>query len=350
MEEYQLRDDVRGVEISPVTSADTVYMSDRRLSGIVNGKQDIDKMQSVISASAVNYPSSKAVMDYAASKAQVTRIALNVGFADKIKDTATTLEDLSNKVSIINVIDGDRIAGCILPSSQTGQIGWLYEFEEGWMLTKDVSSYEVGEHTWEDLLWYLDANSSKIMTYERMLETTGDKSQLTTTDKSNLVNAINEVKQGGGGGGSEWELKQTITIDGSEGNPIEIHMPEGCKEMRIMLSAPASSAANSMTIYCMYAQSASSATPYFGFYDLYPGTSACRLDLSLLLCGGGYAEIQGAFMTTNTETKNMTTLIHSGIANNSPSNVYGGVFESWRFIRIQRATMNVGTTIKVFGR
>lgn len=129
----------------------------------------------------------------AASKAQVTRIVLNVGFTDKIKDTATTLEDLSNKVSIINVIDGDRIAGCILPSSQTGQIGWLYEFEEGWMLTKDVSSYEVGEHTWEDLLWYLDAHSSKIMTYERMLETTGDKSQLTTEDKSTLVAAIDEI-------------------------------------------------------------------------------------------------------------------------------------------------------------
>ena len=141
----------------------------------------------------------------AASKAQVTRIALNVGYTDKIKDTATTMRELSERVSIINVLDGDIIAGCILPSSQTGTIGWLYEFEEGWMLTKDISGYVIGEHTWEDLLWYLDANSSKIMTYERMLETTGDKSQLTTTDKSNLVNAINEVAQGGGGG-SEWKL------------------------------------------------------------------------------------------------------------------------------------------------
>lgn len=197
----------------------------------------------------------------AASKAQVTRIALNVGFTDKIKDTATTLEDLSNKVSIINVIDGDRIAGCILPSSQTGQIGWLYEFEEGWMLTKDVSSYEVGEHTWEDLLWYLDANSGKIVNAIRLALITGDLSQLTTEDKStlvaainevnadkassaaltaevtrataaegalsgeigdlsslqttakdNLVNAINEVAQGGGGGGSEWEFIKDIVI------------------------------------------------------------------------------------------------------------------------------------------
>lgn len=199
----------------------------------------------------------------AASKAQVTRIALNVGFTDKIKDTATTLEDLSNKVSIINVIDGDRIAGCILPSSQTGQIGWLYEFEEGWMLTKDVSSYEVGEHTWEDLLWYLDANSGKIVNAIRLALITGDLSalttedkstlvaainevnadkassaaltaevtrataaegalsgeigdlsSLTTTDKSNLVNAINEVAQGGGGG-SEWELVNEFVTDAS---------------------------------------------------------------------------------------------------------------------------------------
>ena len=39
MEEYQLRDDVRGVQISPVTSADTVYLSDRRLSGVIGEMQ-----------------------------------------------------------------------------------------------------------------------------------------------------------------------------------------------------------------------------------------------------------------------------------------------------------------------
>ena len=168
------------------------------------------------------------------------------------------------------------------------------------------------------------------------------------TDFKNIGTAFGGAQ--GGGGSSEWGLKKTITIDGSEGNPIQIDMPEGCKEMRMMLSAPASSAANSITIYCQYAQSASAAIPYFGFYDLYPGTSACRLDMSLLLCGGGYAEVKGAFMTNKDETKNMTTLIHSGITNTSPSNIYGGVFESWQSIRIQRATMNIGTTIKVFGR
>lgn len=129
----------------------------------------------------------------AASKAQVTRIALNVGFTDKIKDTATTMRELSERVSIINVLDGDIIAGCILPSSQTGTIGWLYEFEEGWMLTKDISGYVIGEHTWEDLLWYLDANSGKIVNAIRLALITGDLSTLTTEDKSTLVAAINEV-------------------------------------------------------------------------------------------------------------------------------------------------------------
>lgn len=172
----------------------------------------------------------------AASKAQVTRIALNVGFTDKIKDTATTLEDLSNKVSIINVIDGDRIAGCILPSSQTGQIGWLYEFEEGWMLTKDVSSYEVGEHTWEDLLWYLDANSGKIVNAIRLALITGDLSTLTTTDKSTLVAAINEVKQGGG---SEWELLvDHITTEVTR--DVRLTLPRPYKHIRILCQGLAS--------------------------------------------------------------------------------------------------------------
>ena len=44
----------------------------------------------------------------------------------------------------------------------------------------------------------------------------GNLSSLQTTDKSNLVNAINEVAQGGGG--SEWELVKTIVTDGTETN------------------------------------------------------------------------------------------------------------------------------------
>lgn len=42
-------------------------------------------------------------------------------------------------------------------------------------------------------------------------DTIGDPNDLQTTDKSNLVNAINEVAQGGGGG-SEWEFIKDIVI------------------------------------------------------------------------------------------------------------------------------------------
>lgn len=100
----------------------------------------------------------------AASKVQVTRIALNVRYDDLMELVADDLVELSERVSIINVLDGDRIAACIFPSSQaTAVAGWLYEYEEGWWLSRYLGDYEVADHTWADFLDYLDSISAPVV-------------------------------------------------------------------------------------------------------------------------------------------------------------------------------------------
>lgn len=62
----------------------------------------------------------------------------------------------------------------------------------------------------------------------------GTLADLTTTDKSNLVNAINEVAQGGGGGSTAWQLAGSET---GTTNPISI--PNNATDLLVVFAPDA---------------------------------------------------------------------------------------------------------------
>lgn len=150
---------------------------------------------------------------YADFKKRVAEMRiLSVDVEENIVDYGSSLDDLAKKYTMINVtwIDDEtqerRMIATILPSTDVEQ-GWLYEYCEGWRLCKTSGIVITDDMTFGEVISYFDGNSSRLVTKTL----TGDPRNLTTTDKSNLVSAINEVK------GKVGELDNVIfDTDGDE--------------------------------------------------------------------------------------------------------------------------------------
>lgn len=135
---------------------------------------------------------------YADFKKRVAEMRiLSVDVEEMVKDYGTTLDDLAKKYTMINVtwIEDEtqerRMIATILPSTDTEQ-GWLYEYCEGWRLCKTSGIVMRNDLTFGEVISYFDGHSERLVT--RTL--TGKLGDLTTTDKADLVSAINEVDEG----------------------------------------------------------------------------------------------------------------------------------------------------------
>ena len=92
----------------------------------------------------------------------------------------------------------------------------------------DVRGVEISPVTSADTVYVSDRRLPNII---------GNLSSLQTTDKSNLVNAINEVAQGGGG--SEWELLVEHTTT-EVTRDVRLSLPRSCEHIRILCQGLAS--------------------------------------------------------------------------------------------------------------
>lgn len=118
---------------------------------------------------------------------------LSVDSESRILDYCESLDDMAQKYTMINVTWVDegkrRMIATILPSTDVEQ-GWLYEYCEGWRLCKTSGYDYTANPLFIDLISWFDGNSSRLVTKTL----TGDPRNLTTTDKTNLVSAINELR------------------------------------------------------------------------------------------------------------------------------------------------------------
>lgn len=117
---------------------------------------------------------------------------LTVDELDTLGNYCTSLADLSEKYSLINLTwtgeSGTVVCASILPSTDS-EHGWLYEFQEGWRVCK-MNAYEFyPENDFLDLASYMDGHSSRLATKEEI----GERANLITEAKSNIVAAVNEV-------------------------------------------------------------------------------------------------------------------------------------------------------------
>ena len=138
---------------------------------------------------------------------------LTVDEMDTLGNYCTSLADLSEKYSLINLTftdeSGTVVCASILPSTDS-EHGWLYEFQEGWRVCK-MNEYEFyPENDFLDLASYMDGHSTRIATKAE----TGEPSDLTTEDKSNIVAGVNEVN------GKVGDLQSEITELEGEINKI----------------------------------------------------------------------------------------------------------------------------------
>lgn len=185
----------------------------------LNGKEDSANKEKVLSpTSTTKYPTSKAVADYvkehggggtgdAYTKAEsderfankeTTEKALkdirvlSVDENEKISKYASSLIEISELYTLVNITGRNNnrteMLATILPSTDT-DTGWLYEYLEGWRMCKVSNFVFTDNSTFASLCAYLDGNSAKLVTKTL----TGDPANLTTENKTNLVESINEV-------------------------------------------------------------------------------------------------------------------------------------------------------------
>lgn len=150
---------------------------------------------------------------------------------------------------------------------------------EEYQLRDDVRGVEISPVTSADTVYVSDRRLPNII---------GDLSSLQTTDKSNLVNAINEVAQGGGGG-SEWELVKTFVTDGTEPNKSVLCLDslEGIAEVFIDRRA----AANTNTTAYVYNkpfQSVGAQAYWLGSVAGYRNVWHMKISPVMIFCEGWY--------------------------------------------------------------
>lgn len=166
-----------------------------------NGDLEVTAPTFLLGATEVNFDGT-ALTDiqdgetYAEFKERVAEMRiLSVDVEANVVDYGASLDELAKKYTMINVtwIDDEtqerRMIATILPSTDVEQ-GWLYEYCEGWRLCKTSGIVMRNDLTFGEVISYFDGNSSRLVT--RTL--TGDPRNLTTTDKTNLVSAINELR------------------------------------------------------------------------------------------------------------------------------------------------------------
>lgn len=139
-------------------------------------------------------------------------LAINVDYMDLIKDKFADLMEVSQNVSIVNVIIDGKIYATILPSAWV-DFGWLYEYEGGWRLAK-VSDFDLQSYsTWMNLLDWMDEepHSTKIVGETALNEIrqrlTAAESKLTEIEGD--IADINE------------ELHPTITYEDTTTIPVD---------------------------------------------------------------------------------------------------------------------------------
>lgn len=183
--------------------------------------QSTDYRQTVITESNNNYPTSKAVVDY-------VKGAINVFVA---KYGTTTFDEVTNAVNggkavlLYAVISGREF---VLSMGQPDNIA-RYDFygflDIGTMMKISLDA----NSRWMSPGYWVNARSTDISTLQTKV---GDLSQLETTDKTNIVNAINEVKQQGGGSASPYyDYSKEVTL-GEEDDRVRVNIPiENCTEI-----------------------------------------------------------------------------------------------------------------------
>lgn len=125
-----------------------------------------------------------------ADKSDVNLIGRNVNYTDKMSDLAPDLHAIGQATSVINVLVRGRVEACILPTTEITR-GWLYEYEEGWRLARVNGFTMTANSTWEQFLDFMDLEGNSAMLVGA--DYIGQLSALTTQNKTNIVEAINEV-------------------------------------------------------------------------------------------------------------------------------------------------------------
>lgn len=181
----------------------------------------------------------------------------------------------------------------------------------------------------------------------------GNLSSLTTTDKSNLVAAINEAAQSGGGGGGEEQFQkvyETTLESPSEGDELTITTADiGGTFVDVMVFAAIPGASNTDTLFVDYLSSS----------DEYIGSGSVSLEengltyahIALVSFGGLALHLQDGFQSNSKKSESSIAFPPNHIAE-YPTQRIAGIASIILNVDGSGAThvFPAGTTIMVYAR